>query len=51
MHSLAVSVKEGLPFVWNLPLENSQELTGFASLTVRLLFPLFITFFLFMYSF
>ena len=25
MHDLAVYVKEGLPFVWDLPLENSTD--------------------------
>ena len=25
MHGLAVHVKEGLPFAWDLPLENSAD--------------------------
>ena len=44
MHDLAVYVKEGLPFAWDLSVENSADLTGFTSLNVLLLFPLSITF-------
>ena len=54
MHGLAVYVKEGLPFARDLSLENSAEFlfsTGFTSLIVLLLFPLSITFFIFMHSF
>ena len=55
MHGLAVYVKEGLPFAWDLSLENSADsyllLTGFTSLHVLLLFPLSITFFIFVQGF
>ena len=56
MHSLAVYVKEGLPFARDVSLENSTGLllpfsTGFTSLSVLLLFPLSITFFVFMHGF
>ena len=57
MHGLAVYVKEGLPFVWDLSLENSlcrflfTFSTGFTSLSVLLLFLLLITFFSFVHSF
>ena len=63
IHGLAVYVKEGLPFAWDLSLENSalllMFLTGFqsslsktlASLSVFLLFALSITFFVFEHSF
>ena len=55
MHGLVVYVKDGLPFGWDLSLENCRFLTvfsaGFTSLIVLLLFPLLITFFLFMHSF
>ena len=55
MHALAVYVKEGLPFVQELSLENCGFLlmfsTGFISLSVLLLFPLSITFFVFMHGF
>ena len=51
MHGLAVYVKEGLPFARDLPLENCRFLlmflTGFTLLSVLLLFPLSITFFVF----
>ena len=43
MHGLTLYVKEGLPFVQNLSLENS--------LSVLLLFPLSITFFIFVHGF
>ena len=47
MHGLTVYLKEGLPFAWNLSLENCRFLfmflTGLTSLTL-LLFPLLITF-------
>ena len=52
MHGLA---KEGLAFVRCLSLENSADsflfLTGFTSFGVLLLFPLSITFFVFMDGF
>ena len=57
MHCLAVYVKEGLPFVHNLPLENSTDshlsvwLALYTSLSILLLFPLSITFFVFMHGF
>ena len=51
MHGLALYVKEGLPFAWELLLENSYLCrfllmfsTGFTSLSVLFLFPLSITF-------
>ena len=48
MHGLAIFVKEGLPFAWDLSLKNSADSylfsTGFTSLSVLLLFPLSITF-------
>ena len=55
MHSLAVYVKEGLPFAWDLSLEKSGDSylsfsIGFTSLSVLLLFPLLITFFIFVRS-
>ena len=43
MHGLTLYVKEGPPFEQNLPLENS--------LSVLLLFPLSITFFVFVHGF
>ena len=47
MHGLTVYLKEGLPFAWNLSLENCRFLfmflTNLTSLTF-LLFPLLITF-------
>ena len=54
MHGLAVYVKEGFPFAW-----DSRKLcrfllmfsTCFTSLTVLLLFPISITFFIIMHSF
>ena len=55
MHGLAVYVKEGLPFAWDLSLKNSAVSflfsNGFTSLSVLLLFHLSITFFLFMHGF
>ena len=55
MHGLAVYVKESLPFAWELSLENCRFLLIFStcitSLSVLLLFPLSITFFLIMHSF
>ena len=48
MHGLAVYVKEGLPFAQEFLLMFS---TGFTSLSVLLLFPLSITFFVFMQNF
>ena len=54
MHGLAVYVKEGLLFACDLSLENSVLLlflTGFTSLSVLLLFPLLITFFVFVNGF
>ena len=56
MHGLAVYLKEGLPFAWDVSLENSADslimlLIGFTSLIVLLLFPLSITFFVFVHGF
>ena len=55
MHVLAVYVKEGLPFPRDLSLETLQILlmfsTCFTSLSVLLLFPLSITFFVIMHGF
>ena len=55
MHGLAVHVKKGLHFAWDLSLQNSADsylfLTSFTSLIVLLLFPLSITFFVFVHSF
>ena len=57
MHGLAVYVKDGLPFAWDLSLENSADCyilmfsTCFTSVSVLLLFPLSITFFVIMHSF
>ena len=56
MHGLAVYLKEGLPFAWDVSLENSADslimlLIGFTSLIVLLLFPLLITFFVFVHNF
>ena len=48
MHGLTVYVKEGLPFAWDLSLENSLDpylfSSGFTSFSVLLFFPLSITF-------
>ena len=55
MHGLAVYVKEGLPFAQDVSLENSADSylfsTGFTSLSVLLIFPLSITFFIFVHGF
>ena len=59
MHGLPIyvkeGVKEGLPFARDLSVENYRFLlmfsTDFTSLTILLLFPLSITFFVFMYGF
>ena len=54
MHGLAVYVTEGLPFARDLSLENRFLLmfsTCFTSLTVLLLFPLSITFFVIIHGF
>ena len=55
MHGLAVYVKEGLPFAWDLSLENSPDsyLCFCLALlhSVLLLFPLLITFFSFVHGF
>ena len=58
VHGLAVYVKEGLPFAQDLSLANSylcrfllMFLTSFTSLSVLLLFPLLITFFVVMHGF
>ena len=55
IHGLAVYVKQGLPFAWDVSLENSADsylffLTGCTPLSV-LLFPLLITFFIFRHGF
>ena len=49
MHGLAVYVKEGFPFAWDRFL--LMFLSGFTSLSVFLLFPLSITFFVFVHGF
>ena len=55
IHGPTVYVKEGLPFAQDLSLENFPVsnffLIGFTSLSVLLLFPLSITFFLFVHCF
>ena len=55
MHGLTVYVKEGLPFARDLSLENCGFLlmfsTGLTSLSVLLLYPLSITYFVFMLGF
>ena len=56
MHGLAVYAKEGLPFAWGVSLENSADSylcfwLALTSLIVLLLFPLWITFFVFVHSF
>ena len=50
MHGLAVYVKEGLPFPRDLSLENSADSYLYFRL-VLLLFPLHITFFVFVHGF
>ena len=50
MHSLAVYVKEVLPFSWDLSLENSGDSYLCFQLAL-LLFSLLITFFIFVHSF
>ena len=55
MHGLAVYVKEGLPFAQDRYLQNCRFLlmfsTGFTSISALLLFPLSITFFVFVQFF
>ena len=56
MHSLAVSVKEGLYFAQDVSLEKLCRfllmfLTGFTSVSALLLFPLVINFFVLVHSF
>ena len=55
VHGLEVYVKEGFPFARDLSPENSRFLrmfsTSFTSLSVLLLFPLSITFFVVLHSF
>ena len=56
VHGLSIYVKEGLPFTQYLSLENSADSylcfqLAFNSLSVLLLFPLSITFFVFMHGF
>ena len=56
MHGLAVYVKQGLPLARDLSLKNSVEIliyffTSFTSVSVLLLFPLLITFFVFVHAF
>ena len=56
MHDLTVDVKEGLHFAWGFYLENSADSYLFfwlalTSLSVLLLFPLSITFLIFLYGF
>ena len=45
MHSLAVSLKKGLSFAWNLPVENSPE----SSLCFRLALLHSVPYFFFLY--
>ena len=51
MYGLEVYVKEGLPFTWNLSLENSADSYFCFRLVFLLLFPLSITFFVVMHGF
>ena len=55
MHGLVVYLKEGLPFAWDLPLENSVDSNLCFQLTLlrsmSYFFPLLITFFIFMHGF
>ena len=54
MPSLEVYVKEGLPFAQGLSIENSADSyfsTGFTTLSVLHLFPLSITFIVFVHGF
>ena len=55
INGLTFDVKEGLPYAWDLSLKNRRFLlmfsTGFTSPSVLLLFPLLITFFIFMHGF
>ena len=55
MHGLAVYVEEGLPFTWDLFVENSADsyLCFLPALlhSVLFLFPLMITFFIFVHGF
>ena len=52
MHGLAVYVKEGLPFAWDLSLENSADsYLCFLLALHHSVSPLLITFFVAMYSF
>ena len=55
MHGLTVYVQKGLPFAQDLSLENSADSylfsIEFTSHSVLLLFPLSITFFVFVHNF
>ena len=55
MHGLAVSVKEGLSFAWDLSLQirdsADSDVFDWLYFSVLLLFPLPITFFIFMQGF
>ena len=53
MHGLAGYMMEGLPFAWDLSLKKlcGMFLTGFTLLSILLLFPLLITFFVVMHGF
>ena len=52
MHSLAVYMKEGLPFARDFSLENFADCsTGFTSYSVSLPFPVLIRFFVFVCDF
>ena len=51
MHGIAVYVKEGLLFAWDLSLENSADSYFCFLVSVLLLFPLSITFFCYVYGF
>ena len=54
MHGLVVHLKEGLPFAWDLPLENSVDSNLCFQLTLlrsmSYFFPLLITYFIFMHA-
>ena len=55
MHQLAVYVKEGIPFAWDLPLENFEDFClfsfGFSQFGVLLLCPRIIAVFHFVHGF
>ena len=55
MHDRAVCMKQGIPFAQDLSLDNSADSclfsTSFTSLSISLLFPLSINFFIFMHNY